>query len=77
MPQNIVESFKKPFIFAGQKVESVTFQVGERFTKIDGLYGAPVRDGSVIIQCSPRFMREVAQDMIAQADAAERILKAG
>jgi hypothetical protein len=68
MGQNFITSLKRPFYLAGQNVQSITFLIGEQWTKIM-LTGCPVdKEGSVVVALTPEQAREIARDLLGNAD---------
>jgi len=67
---------KQPFYLAGQKVDALTFVVGEQWLKIS-LCNCPVKDGSVVVRLLPEQARTIAREMLASADKdqVKRIMK--
>lgn len=70
MSSHYSTSIKQPFILAGRKVEAVRFNIGAENTKIvlNRSLDEVDAEGAVNIALTPQQAREIAWDMLANAD---------
>lgn len=77
MGQNFVTSLKQPFYLAGKKVDAVRFNIGAEYTKIclNRTLDEVDTEGAVNITLTPQQAREIAWDLLANADKDQVKLK--
>jgi hypothetical protein len=79
MPSNFITSLKQPFYLAGRRVDAVRFNIGRGYTKIvlNRSLDEVDAEGAVNIALTPQQAREIAWDMLANADKDQLQMKVG